>query len=47
MASGGERFDSGSSTGYPDGIAVSFGGLHGRAVHNTRNADRDSFFDRG
>lgn len=47
MASGGERFDSGSSTGYPDGIADCIGGLHGRAFRYTRNADRDSFFVRG
>lgn len=47
MASGGERFDSGSSHSYSDGIADCFGGLHDRAVHNTRNADRDSYFARG
>ena len=47
MASGGERFDSGSSHSYPVGVAVCYGGLHDRALHNTRNADRDSYFARG
>ncbi|EJZ58486.1 hypothetical protein I1A_002814 [Pseudomonas fluorescens R124] len=47
MASGGKRFDSGSSHSYPDGIAVRYGGLDDRALHNTRNADRDSYSTRG
>lgn len=47
IASGGKRFDSGGSAGYPDGITVCTGGLHDRAFRYTRNADRDSFLVRG